>query len=111
MPKRFFGAARNIEGGGSLTILATALVDTGSKMDERRIFPAVDIIKSGTRREDKLLSSAEMECNYTLRRMAATMTAVEMTQGFYDLMHKTKTNAEFVERLPVWEKQLGRGDA
>ncbi len=133
MPKRFFGAARNIEGGGSLTILATALVDTGSKMDEvvfeefkgtgnmelvldkklaeRRIFPAVDIIKSGTRREDKLLSSAEMECNYTLRRMAATMTAVEMTQGFYDLMHKTKTNQEFVERLPVWEKQLGRGDA
>lgn len=133
MPKRFFGAARNIEGGGSLTILATALVDTGSKMDEvvfeefkgtgnmelvldkklaeRRIFPAVDIIKSGTRREDKLLSPAEMECNYTLRRMAATLTAVEMTQGFYDLMHKTKTNAEFVERLPVWEKQLGRGDA
>lgn len=132
MPKRFFGAARNIEGGGSLTILATALVDTGSKMDEvvfeefkgtgnmelvldkklaeRRIFPAVDIIKSGTRREDKLLSPAEMECNYTLRRMAATLTAVEMTQGFYDLMHKTKTNGEFVERLPIWEKQLGRGD-
>lgn len=132
MPKRFFGAARNIEGGGSLTILATALVDTGSKMDEvvfeefkgtgnmelvldkklaeRRIFPAVDIIKSGTRREDKLLSPAEMECNYTLRRMAATLTAVEMTQGFYDLMHKTKTNGEFVARLPLWEKQLGRGD-
>ena len=50
-----------------------------------------------------------MECNYTLRRMAATMTAVEMTRGFYDLMHKTKTNAEFVERLPVWEKQLAEG--
>ena len=81
------------------------------KLAERRIFPAVDIIKSGTRREDKLLSPAEMECNYTLRRMAASMTAVEMTQGFYDLMHKTKTNAEFVERLPIWEKQLGRGDA
>lgn len=130
MPKRFFGAARNIEGGGSLTILATALVDTGSKMDEvvfeefkgtgnmelvldkklaeRRIFPAVDIIKSGTRREDKLLSSAEMECNYTLRRMAATMTAVEMTQGFYDLMHKTKTNAEFVERSAHLGKTAGQ---
>lgn len=128
MPKRFFGAARNIEGGGSLTILATALVDTGSKMDEvvfeefkgtgnmelvldrklaeRRIFPAVDIIKSGTRREDKLLSTAEMECNYTLRRMAASMTLMEMTEGFYDLMRKTQNNADLVERLPVWEKML-----
>ena len=128
MPKRFFGAARNIEGGGRLTILATALVDTGRKMDEvvfeefkgtgnmelvldrklaeRRIFPAVDIIKSGTRREDKLLSTAEMECNYTLRRMAASMTLMEMTEGFYDLMRKTQNNADLVERLPVWEKML-----
>ena len=129
MPKRFFGAARNIENGGSLTILATALVDTGSKMDEvvfeefkgtgnmelvldrklaeRKIFPAVDIIKSGTRREDKLLSEAEMECNYILRRMASNLTNMEMTEGFYDLMKNTKNNAEFVERLPALEKQLG----
>lgn len=128
MPKRFFGAARNIEGGGSLTILATALVDTGSKMDEvvfeefkgtgnmelvldkrlaeRRVFPAVDIVKSGTRREEKLLSAEELECNYTLRRMAGSMSAMEMTEGFFDLMRKSKSNKEFMERLPAWEKLL-----
>lgn len=132
MPKRFFGAARNIEKGGSLTILATALVDTGSKMDEvvfeefkgtgnmelvldrklaeRRIFPAIDIMKSGTRREEKLLSEAELECNYTLRRMASSMSSAEMIEGFFDLMRKTKTNREFVDRLPVWEKMLGKGE-
>lgn len=129
MPKKFFGAARNIENGGSLTILATALVDTGSKMDEvvfeefkgtgnmelvldrrmaeRRVFPAVDIIKSGTRREEKLLSKEELDCNYTLRRMAAHMSSLDMTEGFFDLMRKTKNNKEFMERLPVWEKTLG----
>ena len=128
MPKRFFGAARNIEGGGSLTILATALVDTGRKMDEvvfeefkgtgnmelvldrrlaeRRVFPAVDIAKSGTRREEKLLSAEELDCNYTLRRMAGSMSAMEMTEGFFDLMRKSKNNKEFMERLPVWEKLL-----
>ncbi len=132
MPKRFFGAARNIENGGSLTILATALVDTGSKMDEvifeefkgtgnmelvldkklaeRRIFPAIDIIKSGTRREEKLLTEKELECNYILRRMASNMASVEMTEGFYDLMHKTKSNVDFVERLPLMEKKLGMAD-
>lgn len=132
MPKRFFGAARNIEHGGSLTILATALVDTGSKMDEvifeefkgtgnmelvldrrlseRRIFPAVDIIKSGTRREEKLLTEQELECNFTLRRMASTMSQMEMVEGFYDLMRKTGTNQEFMERLPIWEKTLGLFD-
>lgn len=129
MPKRFFGAARNIEKGGSLTILATALVDTGSKMDEvvfeefkgtgnmelvldrrmaeRRIFPAVDIIKSGTRREEKLLTAAELECNYALRRMAASLSSTDMTAGFFDLMKKTKNNQEFIERLPAQEKMLG----
>ncbi len=129
MPKKFFGAARNIEKGGSLTILATALVDTGSKMDEvvfeefkgtgnmelvldrrlaeRRLFPAVDILKSGTRREEKLLSKEELECNYTLRRMASSISAFDMTNGFFDLMSKTKSNQEFMERLPVWEKQSG----
>jgi transcription termination factor Rho len=129
MPKKFFGAARNIENGGSLTILATALVDTGSKMDEvvfeefkgtgnmelvldrrmaeRRIFPAVDIIKSGTRREEKLFSKEELECNYALRRMATTLSSTDMTEGFFDLMRKTKNNQEFMDRLPVWEKMLG----
>lgn len=129
MPKRLFGAARNIENGGSLTILATALVDTGSKMDEvvfeefkgtgnmelvldrrmaeRRIFPAVDIIKSGTRREDKLLSQKEMECNYRLRRMAANISNIDMTDGFFDLMRKTANNEAFMERLEIWEKTLG----
>ncbi|WP_304508402.1 transcription termination factor Rho [Anaerotignum sp.] len=132
MPKRFFGAARNIEHGGSLTILATALIDTGSKMDEvvfeefkgtgnmelvldrrlseRRIFPAVDIIKSGTRREEKLLTEQELECNFTLRRMASTMSQMEMVEGFYDLMRKTRNNQEFMERLPIWEKTLGLFD-
>lgn len=129
MPKKFFGAARNIENGGSLTILATALVDTGSKMDEvvfeefkgtgnmelvldkrmaeRRIFPAVDIIKSGTRREEKLFTPEELQCNYALRRMATTLSHTDMTEGFFDLMRKTKNNEEFMERLPVWEKTLG----
>lgn len=129
MPKKFFGAARNIENGGSLTILATALVDTGSKMDEvvfeefkgtgnmelvldrrmaeRRIFPAVDIIKSGTRREEKLFTPEELDCNYALRRMATTLSSTDMTEGFFDLMKKTKNNKEFMERLPVWEKTLG----
>ena len=132
MPKRFFGSARNIENGGSLTILATALVDTGSKMDEvifeefkgtgnmelvldrrlseRRIYPAVDIIKSGTRKEDKLFTKEELECNFILRRMASSMSQMEMTEGFHDLMKKTKNNKEFVERLPVWEKTLGMFD-
>ena len=129
MPKRLFGAARNIENGGSLTILATALVDTGSKMDEvvfeefkgtgnmelvldrrmaeRRIFPAVDIIKSGTRREEKLLSKEELECNYELRRMASVLNNSDMVDGFFQLMRATKNNQEFIERLPAWEKKIG----
>ncbi len=129
MPKRFFGAARNIENGGSLTILATALVDTGSKMDEvifeefkgtgnmelvldkrmaeRRIFPAIDIIKSGTRQEERLLTPEELECNYTLRRMATQIYHMDMIEGFFDLMKKSENNQEFMERLSVWEKTLG----
>ena len=129
MPKRFFGAARNMREGGSLTILATALVDTGSKMDdvvfeefkgtgnmelvldkrmaERRIFPAVDIMKSGTRREEKLFTPEELECNYALRRMAAQLNHTDMIEGFFDLMRKSKNNKEFMERLHVWEKTLG----
>ncbi len=132
MPKRFFGAARNIEGGGSLTILATALVDTGSKMDEvifeefkgtgnmelvldkrlseRRIFPAIDIMKSGTRREEKLMTKEELESIYTLRRLSGRLTSMEMTEGFIDLMRKTKNNNEFLERLPILEKALAHND-
>lgn len=128
MPKRFFGAARNIEGGGSLTILATALVDTGSKMDEvifeefkgtgnmelvldrklseRRIFPAIDINKSGTRREEKLLSKQELESVYSIRKMTSHLTSVDLTESILDLMTKTKTNAEFVEKIPLIEKNI-----
>lgn len=132
MPKRFFGAARNIENGGSLTILATALVDTGSKMDEvvfeefkgtgnmelvldrklseRRIFPAIDLNKSGTRREEKLLSKEELENVYTLRRLSGRLNSVEITEGVIDLMRKTDNNQEFIERLPILEKTLQRGE-
>lgn len=126
MPKRFFGAARNIEGGGSLTILGTALVDTGSKMDEvvfeefkgtgnmelvldkklseRRIFPAIDINKSGTRREEKLLSQKELEAVYLIRRMHTHMTGAELTESILDLMMRTKNNEELVEKIPQLEK-------
>jgi transcription termination factor Rho len=126
MPKKFFGAARNIEGGGSLTILATALVDTGSKMDdvifeefkgtgnmelvldrklaERRIFPAIDINKSGTRREEKLLDEKELDAVYILRRLSAGMQTSDFVMEVYDLMAKTKGNAEFVTTIPLIEK-------
>ncbi len=121
MPKKFFGAARNIEQGGSLTILATALVETGSKMDdvifeefkgtgnmelvldrslsERRIFPAIDIIKSGTRREEMLLDKDELECVYRLRRTAAETTSYDLTTSFNDIMSKTKNNSEFIKTI------------
>lgn len=130
MPKKFFGAARNIEGGGSLTILATALVDTGSKMDEvifeefkgtgnmelvldrrlseRRIFPAIDINKSGTRREENLLSKEELEAIYIIRRVTTRISGAELTESVLDLMLKTKSNDEFVERLPLIEKNIGK---
>lgn len=123
MPKRFFGAARNIENGGSLTILATALVDTGSKMDEvifeefkgtgnmelvldrklseRRIFPAIDINKSGTRREDKLLSKKEMESVYILRKLIGNSSSAEMTPIILEQMAKTKSNDEFIDIVPL----------
>ncbi|MDD6796430.1 MAG: transcription termination factor Rho [Clostridiaceae bacterium] len=119
MPKKFFGAARNIEDGGSLTILATALVDTGSRMDdmifeefkgtgnmevhldrklqERRIFPAIDIYKSGTRKEDLLLSSEEKEVAYTIRRTMNRDGNIEsITENLINMLHKTKNNQEFI---------------
>lgn len=117
MPKKFFGAARNMREGGSLTILATALVDTGSKMDdvvyeefkgtgnmelvldrklsERRVFPAIDIPKSGTRREDLLLNSEELEAVGTMRRAFNSMKSEEAVDRVLDLFTKTKNNREF----------------
>jgi len=125
MPKKFFGAARNIEDGGSLTILATALVDTGSRMDdvvfeefkgtgnmelvldrklsEKRIFPAIDINKSGTRREENLLNQAELDAVYSIRRVMSKMTTVDMTENVVDMLVKTRTNEEFVQRVPALE--------
>lgn len=120
-PKRFFGAARNTEDAGSLTILATALVETGSRMDEvifeefkgtgnmevkldrslaeRRIFPAIDINSSGTRREDLLLSPEELQAIFGIRRYLNTVGAQEMNQKLMDLLTKTKNNAEFIKMM------------
>ncbi|MFR5600924.1 MAG: transcription termination factor Rho [Lachnospiraceae bacterium] len=119
MPKRFFGAARNMREGGSLTILATALVDTGSRMDdviyeefkgtgnmelvldrklsEKRIFPAIDILKSGTRNDKLLLTPAEMESVDIIRKATNTMKPEESVEKVLDLFARTKTNKEFVE--------------
>ena len=119
MPKRFFGAARNMREGGSLTILATALVDTGSKMDdviyeefkgtgnmelvldrklqERRVFPAIDIQKSGTRREDLLLTKEEQEAVYNMRRALNGLKPEEAVEQILNMFARTRTNAEFVQ--------------
>lgn len=120
MPKKFFGAARNIEEGGSLTILATALVDTGSRMDdmifeefkgtgnmevhldrklqERRIFPAVDIYKSGTRKENELLSAGELEAEFKIRKILYNENNVqEVTERLINMLNETKNNKELVE--------------
>lgn len=121
MPKRFFGAARNMREGGSLTILATALVDTGSKMDdvvyeefkgtgnmelvldrklqEKRIFPAIDIPKSGTRREDLLLSKEELEAVEIIRRAMNGMKAEESVDNLLNMFTRCKTNGELVAKL------------
>ena len=120
-PKRFFGAARNIENGGSLTILATALVETGSKMDEvifeefkgtgnmevhldrslseKRIFPAIDIFKSGTRREENLLTPREKEVVYALRKAMSRMQPMEITEQLVNQMLATKSNDEFLTKM------------
>ena len=121
MPKRFFGAARNMRGGGSLTILATALVDTGSKMDdviyeefkstgnmemildrklsEKRIFPAIDLAKSGTRREDLLLSSEELEAINIMRKALNGLKSDEATDRILDMFSRTRNNMEFVQMV------------
>jgi len=119
-PKRFFGAARNIEFGGSLTILASALIETGSRMDdmifeefkgtgnmeihldrklsEKRVFPAIDINKSGTRREELLLNGEEMQTIWQLRKALSNFSVAEVTERIIDGLVKTKTNDEFVKQ-------------
>ena len=121
MPKRFFGAARNMREGGSLTILATALVDTGSKMDdvvyeefkgtgnmelvldrklqEKRIFPAIDIQKSGTRREDLLLTPEEQEATYIMRKALNGMKPEDAVEQILNMFARTKDNGEFVQMV------------
>jgi len=120
-PKRFFGAARNIEQGGSLTIVATALIDTGSRMDEvifeefkgtgnmevhldrkladRRVFPTIDIQKSGTRKEELLLKPDDLNRVYVLRRVLTPLSAVEAMELLLSKMSKTKTNGEFLSAM------------
>ena len=120
-PKRFFGAARNIEEGGSLTIIATALIDTGSKMDEvifeefkgtgnmelllerrlvdKRTFPAIDINKSGTRREELLVDETSLQRLWLLRKVLSTMNVVDSMEFLFDKLGDTKTNEEFFESM------------
>lgn len=125
-PKKFFGAARNIENGGSLTILATSLIETGSRMDdvifeefkgtgnmevhldralsEKRIFPAININKSGTRREELLLSKEELETVFALRKALSTMPMADVTEQLIDQMIATKNNEEFLKRTSYFLK-------
>lgn len=121
MPKKFFGAARNMREGGSLTILATALVDTGSRMDdvvfeefkgtgnmelvldrslsEKRIFPAIDLPKSSTRRDDLLLTQPEVEATYLMRRALSGLKSDDALEKIIEIFMKTKTNNEFIETI------------
>jgi transcription termination factor Rho len=123
-PKKFFGAARNIENGGSLTIIATALVETGSRMDdiifeefkgtgnmelhldrklsEKRIFPAIDLNKSGTRREELLFEPDELEGAYQIRRLLSNSSNQEMAEQLTGMIEKTNRNDEFFQRLKGW---------
>ena len=130
-PKRFFGAARNIEGGGSLTIVATALIETGSRMDEvifeefkgtgnmeihldrrlseKRIFPAIDLAKCGTRREELLLTQKEMEGIWALRKVLSSGNTAEVTEQLINMLVRTDSNDDFLDRLKewltIWEKE------
>ncbi len=120
-PKRFFGAARNIEGGGSLTIIATALVETGSRMDdvifeefkgtgnmevhldrklqEKRIFPAIDIAKSGTRKEELLLSQRELESIWRIRKAYSSQNTADVTENILNWLIRTNDNKEFIDNI------------
>ena len=123
-PKKFFGAARNIENGGSLTIIATALVDTGSRMDDiiyeefkgtgnmelhldrklsdKRIFPAIDLVRSGTRREELLMTPKELEGVYSARKMLSNGNAQQNTELLISLIEKTENNDDFLGRIKGW---------
>ena len=125
-PKKFFGSARNIENGGSLTILSTALIDTGSKMDdviyeefkgtgnmeiilsrqlsERRIFPAIDLYRSGTRRDELLLTEEEQDASFAIRRFLDNDASA--VQNLLDMFKRTENNQEFVKKAPVWCKMM-----
>ena len=127
-PKKFFGAAINIENGGSLTILATSLIDTGSRMDdvifeefkgtgnmeihldrtlsEKRIFPAIDIYKSGTRKEELLLDKEELQAIYTLRKAMSKLPEVQVTEEILKLITNTKNNKEFISLIEKKLKEL-----
>jgi transcription termination factor Rho len=120
-PKRFFGAARNIEEGGSMTIIATALIDTGSRMDDvifeefkgtgnmeihldrklvdKRVFPSIDINKSGTRKEELLLNAEELNRVWILRKVLSPLSAVEAMELLLDKMGKTRTNQDFLSSM------------
>lgn len=120
-PKRFFGSARNIGNGGSLTIIATALIDTGSRMDdvifeefkgtgnmeihldrrlsEKRIFPAIDLAKSGTRKEELLLTPSELEGTWAIRKILSTADNAEATENLLNMLIKTQSNKEFIDQL------------
>ena len=120
-PKRFFGAARNIEEGGSLTIIGTALIDTGSRMDEvifeefkgtgnmevvldrklveKRVFPAIDINKSGTRKEELLLDDETLQKMWVLRKVINPLSVVEAMEWLQDKMKDTKNNREFLDKM------------
>ena len=125
LPKKFFGAARNTKEGGSLTILATALIDTGSKMDdviyeefkgtgnmeihltrelaEKRIFPAFDLYRSGTRKEELLLTKKELDCSFLIRRF---ITQEEGVGSLIGMIGRTENNEEFVSKFPAWVKLM-----
>ena len=120
-PKRFFGAARNIEEGGSLTIIATALIDTGSRMDEvifeefkgtgnselvldrkvadKRVWPAIDVAKSGTRKEELLVSKEQLKKMYVLRRILNPMGTMDSIEFLLDKLKQTKNNDEFYDSM------------
>jgi transcription termination factor Rho len=120
-PKRFFGAARNVEEGGSLTIIATALIDTGSRMDDiifeefkgtgnmeihldrkladRRVFPAIDIQKSGTRKEELLLAREDLNRVWVLRKVLNPLSPVEAMELLISKMSKTRSNADFLAAM------------
>ena len=122
-PKRFFGSARKIENGGSLTIIATALIDTGSRMDEvifeefkgtgnmeiyldrklqeKRVFPAIDLAKSGTRREELLLSPSELEGTWAVRKLLSSGDSIEATENLLNMLVKTASNTEFIEQVSM----------